>query len=234
MSSRRHAISPVRRNGDQATSRTAVGSSESTSCPVCGVDLNGVSFDARSRHAATCAETLSQLDHVTQEDGNDEFDDDLIALVDEIDRKRELEAAKKASRATTSGSASAIQDGETVERWLHRIGYAPYYHPLYVKEELLDVEIAKECSAMDLMSVGVDAEDARALAHCGGAPPDTISNVPQSTTVPRTRSAMQRAREIAASNDDSLWAVARGAENRGRGESLPSIERFTRAKTTER
>jgi hypothetical protein len=229
MSSRRHAISPVRRNGDQATSN-AVGS-ESTSCPVCGVDLNGVSFDARSRHAATCAETLSQLDHVTQEDGNDEYDDDLIALVDEIDRKRELEAAKKASRATTSGSASAIQSGETVERWLHRIGYAPYFHPLYVKEELLDVEIAKECSAMDLMSVGVDAEDARALAHCGGAPPDTISNVPQSTTVP---SAMQRAREIAASNDDSLWAVARGAENRGRGESLPSIERFTRAKTTER
>ena len=234
MSSRRHAISPVRRNGDQATSRTAVGSSESTSCPVCGVDLNGVSFDARSRHAATCAETLSQLDHVTQEDGNDEFDDDLIALVDEIDRKRELEAAKKASRATTSGSASAIQDGETVERWLHRIGYAPYYHPLYVKEELLDVEIAKECSAMDLMSVGVDAEDARALAHCGGAPPDTIANVPQTTTVPRTRSAMQRAREIAVANDDSLWAVARGAENRGRGESLPSIERFTRVKTTER
>jgi hypothetical protein len=145
-----------------------------------------------------------------------------------------LEAAKKASRATTSGSASAIQDGETVERWLHRIGYAPYYHPLYVKEELLDVEIAKECSAMDLMSVGVDAEDARALAHCGGAPPDTIANVPQTTTVPRTRSALQRAREIAVANDDSLWAVARGAENRGRGESLPSIERFTRAKTTER
>ena len=50
---------------------------------------------ARSRHAATCAETLSQLDHVTQEDGNDEFDDDLIALVDEIDRKRELEAGEK-------------------------------------------------------------------------------------------------------------------------------------------
>jgi hypothetical protein len=201
---------------------------------VCGVDLSGVSFDARERHASACADTLSQLDHVSQEDGNDEFDDDLIALVDEIDRKRELEAAKKASQATTSGEALAIQSGETVESWLNRIGYAPYFRPLYVKEELLDVDLAKECSAMDLMSVGVDAEDARALAHCGGAPPETIANVPDATTIARTRSAMQRAREIAAASDDSLWAVARGAENRGRGESLPAIERFTRAKTTER
>ena len=93
------------------------------------------------------------------------------------------------------------------------------------------------CEAKEFLDVfsdadgsgGGDAEDARALAFCGGAPPKWCAK--QSSPdriVTRARSAIARAREAAASNVERLWDVARGAENRGRGESLPSMDRLKR------
>ena len=160
--------------------------------------------------------------------------EDLLDVVDAIDRKRALEAAAQSLRETTRQTNAAttdraIKSTETVEMWLHRIGMSAYFQPLYVKEDLLDVVDARECSAEDLVSVGVDAEDARALAFCGGAPPKWCAK--QSSPdriVTRARSAIARAREAAASNVERLWDVARGAENRGRGESLPSMDRLKR------
>ena len=85
-----------------------------------------------------------------------------------------------------------------------------YFQPLYVKEDLLDVVDARECSAEDLVSVGVDAEDARALAFCGGAPPKWCAK--QSSPdriVTRARSAIARAREAAASNASNGCGTSR-------------------------
>lgn len=236
--SRRDAISPEHRSGLATLSERSL---EAVSCPVCGLDLTHAALHERERHADSCATALSQLDHVTQEDGNDEIDDEddeLAALVDDINRRRELEAASVAARAssaraTTSAADRAIRRTETIEAWLDRIGMIAYFYPLFVTEDLLEVELAKLCSAEDFVAVGVDAEDARALAHCGGPPPKWLAR-PQATVAntegPRTRArtAMDIARATAASSSERLWDVARGVDGRGRGESLPSIDRFRR------
>ena len=237
MSARRDAISPARRADASTTVRAPVIDidDEETACPVCGINLLDVPALEAERHARGCALALSQLDAETLEDGNDELEDDELedafaAVVDEIDRKRALEAAAQSLRETTRPTTDrAIKSTETVEMWLRRIGMSAYFQPLYVKEDLLDVVDARECSAEDLVSVGVDAEHARALAFCGGAPPKWCSSRPSSDrVVTRARSVIARARGAAASNVERLWDVARGAENRGRGESLPSIDRLKR------
>ena len=238
MSARRDAISPARRADASTTARAAVIDidDEETACPVCGINLLDVPALEAERHARGCALALSQLDAETLEGENvdeledDELEDAFAAVVDEIDRKRALEAAAQSLRETTRPTTDrAIKPNETVEMWLRRIGMSAYFQPLYVKEDLLDVVDARECSAEDLVSVGVDANDARALAFCGGAPPKWCSSRPSSDrVVTRARSAIARAREAAASNVERLWDVARGAENRGRGESLPSIDRLKR------
>lgn len=241
MSARRDAISPARRADESTAARASVIviDDEETACPVCGINLRDVPALEAERHARGCALALSQLDAETPEVGDDdleadELEDQFAAVVDAIDRKRALEAAAQSLRETTrqTNAAStdrAIKSTETVEMWLRRIGMSAYFQPLYVKEDLLDVVDARECSAEDLVSVGVDAEDARALAFCGGAPPKWCAK--QSSPdriVTRARSAIARAREAAASNVERLWDVARGAENRGRGESLPSMDRLKR------
>ena len=236
--SRRDAISPEHRPGLATLSERSL---EAVYCPVCGIDLTHAALHERERHADSCATALSQLDHETQEDGNDEIDDEddeLAALVDDIDRKRELDAAAVAARAararaTTSAADRAIRRTETIEAWLDRIGMIAYFYPLFVNEDLLEVELAKSCSAEDLIAVGVDAEDAHVLAHCGGPPPKWLVQTEKtapSNEGPRTRArtAMDIARATAASSSERLWDVARGADGRGRGESLPSIDRFRR------
>ncbi len=174
MSARRDAISPARRADESTAARASVIviDDEETACPVCGINLRDVPALEAERHARGCALALSQLDAETPEDEDDdleadELEDQFAAVVDAIDRKRALEAAAQSLRETTrqTNAAStdrAIKSTETVEMWLHRIGMSAYFQPLYVKEDLLDVVDARECSAEALVSVGVDADDARA------------------------------------------------------------------------
>lgn len=242
--SRRAAVSPERRPWSLDPKGT---DGPSVSCPVCGVDLTSFSVHKRETHADECAHELSQLDLEThEEDGDDEIDEKNVFDVDDARetikiRARELEEAharRLASGTTTSGDASrAIRPTETIEMWLERIGMLAYFCPLFVEEDLLDVDVAKECSAEDFVFVGVAEEDARILAHCGGPAPEwltpkTISDVNASRPRTRARAAMELALATSAANDERLWDVARGADGRGRGESLPALSRLLPRRNT--
>ena len=215
----------------------------------------------RERHAEECEAVLTQLDDEDNErddggDGDDELDDDLddklFMLVDQIDaRRRNPVAAAETSKAKEEEKDDdvefkverrAIRGAEDIHDWLKRIGMERYFESLYVKEDLLDVSVARECSKEDLMSVGVSEVDALVLAFCGGEPPDDAFTrdeppprprmVPKpKITAPKTRSrtALELAKATANSNSEQLWSVAKGVADRGRGESLPSIDRFRSA-----
>lgn len=216
----------------------------------------------RERHAEECEAVLTQLDDEDNErddggDGDDELDDDLddklFMLVDQIDaRRRNPVAAAETSEAKEEEKDDddvefkverrAIRGAEDIHDWLKRIGMERYFESLYVKEDLLDVSVARECSKEDLMSVGVSEADALVLAFCGGEPPDDAFTrdeppprprmVPKpKITAPKTRSrtALELAKATANSNSEQLWSVAKGVADRGRGESLPSIDRFRSA-----
>lgn len=215
----------------------------------------------RERHAEECEAVLTQLDDEDNErddggDGDDELDDDLddklFMLVDQIDARRlNPVAAAETSKAKDEEKDDdvefkverrAIRGAEDIHDWLKRIGMERYFESLYVKEDLLDVSVARECSKEDLMSVGVSEVDALVLAFCGGEPPDDAFTrdeppprprmVPKpKITAPKTRSrtALELAKATANSNSEQLWSVAKGVADRGRGESLPSIDRFRSA-----
>lgn len=215
----------------------------------------------RERHAEECEAVLTQLDDEDNErddggDGDDELDDDLddklFMLVDQIDaRRRNPVVAAETSKAKEEEKDDdvefkverrAIRGAEDIHDWLKRIGMERYFESLYVKEDLLDVSVARECSKEDLMSVGVSEVDALVLAFCGGEPPDDAFTrdeppprprmVPKpKITAPKTRSrtALELAKATANSNSEQLWSVAKGVADRGRGESLPSIDRFRSA-----
>ena len=239
------------------------GAFESVTCPTCGLDLTHAPLMDRERHAEECEAVLTQLDDEDNErddggDGDDELDDDLddklFMLVDQIDaRRRNPVAAAETSKAKEEEKDDdddvefkverrAIRSAEDIHDWLKRIGMERYFESLYVKEDLLDVSVARECSKEDLMSVGVSEADALVLAFCGGEPPDdafTCDEPPPrprmapkpKITAPKTRSrtALELAKATAKSNSEQLWSVAKGVADRGRGESLPSIDRFRSA-----
>jgi len=231
---------------------------ESVMCPTCGLDLTHAPLMDRERHAEECEAVLTQLDDEDNErddgDGDDELDDDLddklFMLVDQIDacrRKRvaDAETSKEKEKEDVDVEFKverrAILSTEDIHDWLKRIGMERYFESLYVKEDLLDVSVARECSKEDLMSVGVSEADALVLAFCGGEPPDAfIRDEPPrrpravskpKITAPKTRSrtALELAKATANSNSEQLWSIAKGVANRGRGESLPSIDRFRSA-----
>ena len=215
----------------------------------------------RERHAEECEAVLTQLDDEDNErddggDGDDELDDDLddklFMLVDQIDARRlnpvvaaETSKAKEEEKdddVEFKVERRAIRGAEDIHDWLKRIGMERYFESLYVKEDLLDVSVARECSKEDLMSVGVSEVDALVLAFCGGEPPNDAFTrdeppprprmVPKpKITAPKTRSrtALELAKATAKSNSEQLWSVAKGVADRGRGESLPSIDRFRSA-----
>ncbi len=201
---------------------------------------------------------LTQLDDEDNErddgDGDDELDDDLddklFMLVDQIDacrRKRvaDAETSKEKEKEDVDVEFKverrAILSTEDIHDWLKRIGMERYFESLYVKEDLLDVSVARECSKEDLMSVGVSEADALVLAFCGGEPPDafirdepprrprTVSKPKITAPKTRSRTALELAKATANSNSEQLWSIAKGVANRGRGESLPSIDRFRSA-----
>lgn len=242
MSSRRVGISPVKRPLRDDDDDVAVPSSP-VRCPICGLDLSGTFEADRDAHADACASALSQRANdgndtssvhnavaVTVADDDDDDDDDLIVVHDDFERLTE----RRAETASSSSSAR-ILGSETIEAWLTRIGMVKYF-ALYVSEDLLDVEIARECTEEDLVGIGVRKEDARVLARCGGAlassakrhqPTAAASTHP--LIVRRTaREALAAAKLRAETNADRLWDVAKGAEDapRGRGESLPHISRL--------
>jgi hypothetical protein len=227
-------------------------------CPTCGLDLTHAPLMDRERHAEECEAVLTQLDDEDNErddgDGDDELDDDLddklFMLVDQIDacrRKRvaDAETSKEKEKEDVDVEFKverrAILSTEDIHDWLKRIGMERYFESLYVKEDLLDVSVARECSKEDLMSVGVSEADALVLAFCGGEPPDafirdepprrprTVSKPKITAPKTRSRTALELAKATANSNSEQLWSIAKGVANRGRGESLPSIDRFRSA-----
>ena len=286
--SQRTAVSPVRRR---------VRVCEPVSCPSCGLDLTHAPLVDRERHADGCERALTQLDEEdertrrAEEDGVaiegglvawnalEEPDDTMIALVDALEARRGRATNAETSalsghRTEKAGGRTAIGVGETIEQWLTRLGMAKYYHAVFVKEDLLEVRDARECSKEDFMSVGVSEVDADVLAFCGETPQNNVdvnddddsgvkNRVTKNTNVdatntdtsrekrqrkprfrasgamrqlptntvffaPRTRArlALESAKAAALNAEEKLWHVAAGTTNRGRGDSLPSIDRF--------
>ena len=157
MSSRRVGISPVKRPlCDDAVAVAVAVPSSPVRCPICGLDLSGTFEADRDAHADACASALSQRANdgndtssvhnavaVTVADDDDDDDDDLIVVHDDFERLTE----RRAETASSSSSAR-ILGSETIEAWLTRIGMVKYF-ALYVSEDLLDVEIARECTDQD-------------------------------------------------------------------------------------
>jgi hypothetical protein len=241
MSSRRVGISPVKRPLRDDDDDVAVPSSP-VRCPICGLDLSGTFEADRDAHADACASALSQRANdgndtssahnaVAVTNADDDDDDDLIVVHDDFERVTE----RRAEMASSSLSAR-ILGSETIEAWLRRIGMVKYF-ALYVSEDLLDVEIARECTEEDLVGIGVRKEDARVLARCGGALASSAKRHQPTAAASRhpvivrriAREALAAAKLRAETNAESLWDVAKGAEDpvpRGRGESLPHISRL--------
>jgi len=238
MSSRRVGISPVKRPlCDDAVAVAVAVPSSPVRCPICGLDLSGTFEADRDAHADACASALSQRAN----DGNDtssvhnavavtnadDDDDDLIVVRDDFEERR--------AEMASSSSSARILGSETIEAWLTRIGMVKYF-ALYVSEDLLDVEIARECTEEDLVGIGVRKEDARVLARCGALASSakrhqpTVAASTHPVIVRRiAREALAAAKLRAQTNAERLWDVAKGAEDpapRGRGESLPHISRL--------
>jgi len=237
MSSRRAGVSPVRRppaieSIARDTSRPSTPPSIApVRCPICDVDLSASALCEREAHADACASALSQR---SPNAGNATASDDDPIVVYELRRGDAADANVASSSAPARLVDTRLGRFETVEAWLARIGMHARYFELYVREDLLDVEIARECTEEDLRSIGVSEEDSRVLARCGAvsAPPRRsrgrelpTNDVAVASRRP-TRDALARAKLRAEASTERLWDVARGNAERGRGESLPAISRL--------